>query len=121
MLSLEHDVVAFLPCFLRFFSSFVIPVCFALSVQQSSTPLEQVRLAVFFLMWFRLCSVSSQDSIFFICFIFVIPCFLGFRVCCAVVPGTLAFDLPTLTSSRLFYFFLSLPSVTTQFVPVSIG
>ena len=40
----------------------------------------------------------------FICFLFHI---LGWRVCCALVPGALAFDLLTLNNSGQFWFSLS--------------
>ena len=43
----------------------------------------------------HLCRVSSLDSSRYICFICHSSYFLGWRVCPALVPGTLAFDLPT--------------------------
>ena len=43
----------------------------------------------------HLYSVFSQDPVCFICFIFRISYFLGWRVCRILLPGTSAFDLPT--------------------------
>ena len=96
---LEYDFLAFfalLPSFLvsypslsRYFSLLRV----ASSVQQSSAALQRVFIRVL-LGSFVFCLVSELY-------------FLGWRVCCALVPGTSAFDLPTLINSRFFLGFLS--------------
>ena len=61
----------------------------------------QVRVAdrlhsVFFLSRLKISFVLLLNFSLFI--------FLGWRVCCALAPGTLTFDLPTSIRSRLFFF-----------------
>ena len=51
----------------------------------------------------------------FYCF-FVVFYVLGWRVCCALVPGTLAFGLPTFITSRLCWVFSMSQSMTRELV-----
>ena len=56
------------------------------------------------------CSGSSHNSFcFIICFIFRTRSsyFFGWRICCALVPGTLASDLPTLDSFAVIFLVFS--------------
>ena len=90
---LEYDFLAFfLPS--SFFSSFspslyryVSLLRITSSVQQSSAPRQQVRVLASFV----LCLTSRFLSFFVLFFVVLI----GWRVCCVLVPGTLAFALPT--------------------------
>ena len=104
---LQYDFLAC--CLAFFFSSFSLPlswyVFFFVLLSPCSSHLLLFSKYVFFLC--HLYSVSSQYSCF-ICFIYHSSYCLGWRVCCAFVPGTLAFDLPTLINSRFFFGFLCL-------------
>ena len=68
---------------------------------------------------YHLYPIPSRDSLVFIRLVFVFFVALisgGVFCCCALVPGTLALDLPTyLDSLARFVFFLCL-TVTTEFV-----
>ena len=68
-------------------------------------------MAVYYIRVYFLCHLHSdlsQNSFRYICFTFISYLLLFLvrrRVCCASVPGTLAFDLPTLIHSPFFSLF----------------
>ena len=74
------------------------------SVQQSSAPRQHVRVLVSF----GSCLIL-EFLLFYLFSIFSQFLFSGWRVCCALVPGTLAFDLPTLIHSRFLFFLWVVP------------
>ena len=104
------------------FFSALNPVCFSSSflfvrAADICSPLLQVRVLLVSFVFF--CHLRIPFVLF--CFTFRGSCFLGWRVCCALVPGTLAFDLPrTLTNSRLCFVFLYL-TVCDHIICISLG
>ena len=106
---------AFLPCFLLFF--FLRPYRGMFFFLVLLRPCSSHRLLfskyVFFLC--RLYPASSQGSfcfLFFILFVFVVLVVVGV-FCQSLVPGTLAFDWPTLINPRFFLVFSVSQSVAT--------
>ena len=110
--ALSYNFLAFLPCF-SFNSAFspcisryVSPLRIASSVQQSSicsSSANTCQILVFFAS-FAFC-LSSEFLSFYLFYIFAVLFFISWRVCCALVPGTLAFDLPAFINPRFSSFF----------------
>ena len=89
----------------------------ASSVQESSAPLQRLRI-----LWCHLYCASSESSFRLIVFFVRSPStskyFLRWRVCCALVPGTSAFDLPH-QFAIIFWVSSVSQSVTIEFASFS--
>ena len=126
---LEHDLTAFVPCFLLFkclvpyFRMFIFVVFLRLCSSQLLLPASTHFMVL------RLCSsqlllsarIMRISEYVFVLLVSSVSCLISAFLCfrwvefffsylsrdvfrCALVPGTLALDLPTLIYSRLFVF-----------------
>ena len=77
----------------------------AVVVPQSSAPLQQVRVL---LVPFVFCLISGSLHFLSSHFSYLVVLILLVGVClCALVPGTLAYDIPILINSQMFFYYLS--------------